>query len=87
MPETTPKYGLKKPLINETADISVLNENMDKIDTALSKKAEIVISSTIPPIPQREAGVMYFHVADSVPIPTGPDNIRVSPTMGIKIKE
>lgn len=32
MPNITPLLGLKKPLPNEVADISVLNENFDKID-------------------------------------------------------
>ncbi len=35
MPEMTPHIGLRKPLESETADISVINENMDKIDSAL----------------------------------------------------
>ncbi|RED86222.1 hypothetical protein [Cohnella phaseoli] len=35
MPEITPHIGLKKPLASETADISVINDNMDTIDSAL----------------------------------------------------
>lgn len=35
MPEMTPHIGLKKPLVSETADISVINENMDMIDSVL----------------------------------------------------
>jgi len=35
MPEMTPHIGLKKPLASETADISVINDNMDIIDSAL----------------------------------------------------
>lgn len=34
MPSTTPNLGLVKPLDNETADIQVINENMDVIDQA-----------------------------------------------------
>jgi hypothetical protein len=33
MPDLTPNLNLEKPLDNETADISVINSNMDKIDT------------------------------------------------------
>lgn len=32
MPRFTPRLGLRVPLINETADISVINSNMDVID-------------------------------------------------------
>lgn len=39
MAETTPNYGLTKPLPEEFYDIGVQNENMDKIDRAL-KEAE-----------------------------------------------
>ncbi|WP_372636905.1 hypothetical protein [Cohnella sp.] len=35
MPEITPYIRLKKPLASETADISVINDNMDMIDSAL----------------------------------------------------
>lgn len=33
MPDLTQNIGLKKPLYNETADIGVINENMDTIDS------------------------------------------------------
>lgn len=35
MPNLTQNLGLKKPLLNETADIDVLNENFDKIDAEI----------------------------------------------------
>ncbi len=35
MPELTQNLGLKKPLLDEAADIEVINENMDKIDEAI----------------------------------------------------
>lgn len=35
MPNLTPNLNLKKPLLNETADIDVLNENFDKIDAEI----------------------------------------------------
>lgn len=39
MPDLTQNIGLKKPLDNETADISVINENMDIIDAEITRKA------------------------------------------------
>ncbi|MCP1355098.1 hypothetical protein [Aneurinibacillus migulanus] len=39
MPDLTPNMGLEKPLDNETADIQVINSNMDKIDTAFADSA------------------------------------------------
>lgn len=40
MATTTPNLGLTKPAGTEKPDISVINDNMDKIDTAVAKKAE-----------------------------------------------
>ncbi|MFC4599455.1 hypothetical protein [Cohnella hongkongensis] len=45
MPEMTPHMGLKKPLETETADISVINENMDMVDSALGDLAAIPTES------------------------------------------
>lgn len=46
MPDLTPNMGLEKPLDNETADIQVINSNMDKIDVAFAdstgKSQEII---------------------------------------------
>ncbi len=39
MPELTTNLGLEKPLGNETADIAVINSNMDKVDGEITKKA------------------------------------------------
>ena len=39
MPKITTNYGLKKPTTNENVDINVLNDNMDKIDEELFKRA------------------------------------------------
>ncbi|XID95781.1 hypothetical protein ACF3MZ_15190 [Paenibacillaceae bacterium WGS1546] len=41
MPDLTPNIGLQKPLESESADISALNENMDKIDSALGDLAAV----------------------------------------------
>ncbi len=45
MPEVTPFIGLKKPLESETADISVINDNVDRIDSALGDLASIPTSA------------------------------------------
>jgi len=58
-----------------------------EIDQKLSRKARIIVSESPPPVSQREQGAFYFRVTDSIPTPSGPDNMRVSPNMGIKIKE
>lgn len=40
MPDLTPNLQLKKPLDNETADIAIINENMDKIDAGFKAVAD-----------------------------------------------
>lgn len=42
----TTNYELTKPTDNENADIAVINENMDKIDTALGDKADKTATNT-----------------------------------------
>jgi hypothetical protein len=37
MPDLTPNINLKKPLLNEAANIEVINDNMDKIDSEIAK--------------------------------------------------
>lgn len=39
MATTTPNLGLTKPAGTEKPDISVINDNMDKIDTAVAEKS------------------------------------------------
>lgn len=41
MPSLTPRLGLKKPLPNESADISVLNENYDALDQHVALKPDL----------------------------------------------
>ncbi|RED86333.1 pyocin knob domain-containing protein [Cohnella phaseoli] len=52
MPEMTPHIGLKKPIATETADISVINDNMDMIDSALGDL------STVPTTAKDAAGAI-----------------------------
>jgi hypothetical protein len=42
----TTNYHLIKPADNETADIAVINSNMDTIDTALASASKITDSVT-----------------------------------------
>jgi len=53
----------------------------------IAEKARIIVSENPPPVSQREQGAFYFRVTDSIPTPVGSDKMRVSPNMGIKIKE
>jgi len=39
--ETTPNIKMRKPLENDSVDIAVINENMDKIDQALGDMASV----------------------------------------------
>lgn len=45
MPTTTANYKLTKPLLDENYDVTVFNDNADKIDTALSQKISKVTNS------------------------------------------
>ena len=47
MATTTPNLGLTKPAGTEKPDISVINDNMDKIDTAVAGKANSSHTHTI----------------------------------------
>ncbi len=61
MPEMTPHVGLKKPLASETADISVINDNMEMIDSALGDL------STVPTAAKDAAGAiteLFLNVSD-----------------------
>lgn len=44
MPNLTTRLSLKKPLENETADINVINENMDNIDQNVVLKTDVAES-------------------------------------------
>ncbi len=61
MPEMTPHIGLKKPLATETADISVINDNMNIIDSALGDL------SAVPTVAKDAAGSiteLFTNVSD-----------------------
>jgi len=46
LPNSTPNYSFKKPYYSESADVSVINENMDTLDEALMVTAN---QTTTPP--------------------------------------
>lgn len=47
MADITPNIGLKKPLGNESADIAIVNENMDKIDQSLGAMSTVPTTSKV----------------------------------------
>ena len=55
MASTTPYYGLTKPAYGESADVAVINGNMDSIDTALHEQAETITGNK--PIKCTKSGV------------------------------
>ncbi|QTH46052.1 tail fiber protein [Cohnella sp. LGH] len=65
MPEMTQHIGLKKPLASETADISVINDNMDMIDSALGDL------SAVPTATKDAAGAIteLFEALENADIP------------------
>ncbi len=65
MPEITQHNGLKKPLASETADISVINDNMDVIDSALGDL------SAVPTAAKDTAGAIteLFEALENADIP------------------
>jgi len=61
MADITPNIGLKKPLGNENADITIVNENMDKLDQSLGAMA------TVPTTAKNAAGAiseLFTNVSD-----------------------
>ena len=45
MATLTPNYGLTKPAYDESADIDVINDNMDILDTSLHSEVETLTSA------------------------------------------
>ncbi len=68
--------------------ILATKKDVDEVRQKVQSKTEIIVSKS-PPIPaDREKGAFYFIVTDENEIPISPaENIKVSPNMGIKIKE
>ena len=48
MAQTTSKYNLVKPDVNDFYDINILNNNMDVIDEELEKKASVINGKIVP---------------------------------------
>ena len=49
MPDYTPNYNLEQPFQEEYYNVDVQNQNMEKIDAALAKKAELGADGKIKP--------------------------------------
>lgn len=65
MATNTTNYKLKKPALTDSADVTVLNENFEKIDAGMNKNAE---KFTIPQIEQGvEGNLVFFHNPDAKP--------------------
>lgn len=64
---------------------TTLGDRLGAADDRLNNK--IIVTEDPPATSNRLAGSFYFHITDSIPIPTDTENLRVSPNMGIKVKE
>lgn len=63
--------------------ISIPNEkDMDNIN---NKKIGLIVSPILPDVADREPHNLYFKVTDTVSTGGDIDNIKVSPTMGLKL--
>ncbi|EHI98053.1 putative tail fiber-related protein [Clostridium sp. DL-VIII] len=65
-------------------DIDILTNSINSITTHLSEKIELYIGETLPAIADRKKNTLYFKVTDTISTGTT-ENIKVSPTMGIKV--
>lgn len=70
----------------------VLNNNLttlgNQVTQHLAEKTEIIITEENIPPENRKKGSFYFIMTDSAPVSPSPSqNIKVSPSMGIKIME
>ena len=48
MSKTTQNYGFIKPELSDVADITMMNENWDKLDTLISYGTEDLVAGTSP---------------------------------------
>ena len=65
-------------------DINILTNSIALITTQLSEKIELYIGETLPAIADRKEKTMYLKITDIINSGTT-GNLKVSPTMGIKI--
>ncbi|URN94554.1 MAG: hypothetical protein NAG76_22515 [Candidatus Pristimantibacillus lignocellulolyticus] len=72
-------------IVDARGGYTVIGDRLGAADERLNNK--IIVTENPPAVANRLEGSFYFHVTDSVPIPTDNDNLRVSPSMGIKILE
>ncbi|MGS0763703.1 hypothetical protein [Syntrophomonas curvata] len=69
MPNQTTNYGFIKPLDNETADIAVINQNMDAIDNRLKVVEDKADAAPGPDTISDDA--LGARTADPTQVPTG----------------
>ncbi|MCE5168960.1 hypothetical protein LQV63_06515 [Paenibacillus profundus] len=58
----------------------------EDITQVIADKTSIVVTSSPPPVPERKKGTFYWCISDLAPLPPADGTIKVSPTMGIKLK-
>ncbi len=57
---------------------------MEDIEVQVAKKMELYIGESLPAIADRKSNTLYFKITDTISS-GNTENIKVSPTMGIKI--
>ncbi|WP_053983797.1 hypothetical protein [Niameybacter massiliensis] len=94
--ERTQYYDFETPLEDDFYDIEVHNRNMKKADDTLHNQANQIKNLSSPyvipegsdiPVQDRVKGKMYFKVTSRQSGGSSNGIIKVSPNMGIEIKE
>ncbi len=86
--QETINYDLKKPEENEWADVEVLNENMDKIDEILLKKADKSITKSATLLASAWTGTEApYTLRLTVAEATATNNIEVNPPANLTIAQ
>lgn len=87
----TDNLNLSKDSVDDSYDVERVNSNSDKIDnwagevnTQLNAKMSLYIGEALPEINNRDEKTLYFKVTDTVNTGTS-ENLKVSPTMGLKL--
>lgn len=81
----TENLGLNLWQGNEYVKREDFVEDNKKIDEAIVKKAEVIITDKDISINERRKGAFYFIITDKEKITNNNINLKVNPSMGIKI--
>lgn len=73
----------KRTDVNE--DNLKIDNKFKSVDAQLSDKLELYVNETLPSTADRKENIVYFKVTDTISFGTA-DNIKVSPTMGLKLE-